>query len=331
MRARLNLTASFTGRLSVLAAVLACAAYGSPWKVYWSDTTGQAIRRKNPHDMNPATGELVAQTANTVTVRGLAFDPGTDLIAPKMYWTSGGAVFVADIDGTNAASLYTGLSSPTDLVLDVGAGVLSWGSTNGRIYQAPQAGGGPVNEIIIGGGTEIYGIAVGGGTIYWTEVGDWATTGMVRSAALGGPPGGPHADLFTGLAGPVDVEIDTGTGTLYWLEYTSGKLFSGNADGSGAAVPVLDSLNNPAGLALDPILGYAYWTEQGGTGLVKRVRISDSTVQTLYDDTTPWAIALCDPPPQLVPTLTEWGIILLIAVVALSGAAHVAKMRRARA
>lgn len=340
MKARLSLTASFMVRLLTLAAVLACSAHASPWKAYWSDVADSMIRRINPD------GSGAEDVVGSPNVRGIAFDPGTADVQPVMYWTSpsgGGKVFVGNINGGDQQALLSIQGNVSDIALDLDGSMMYWANISGSIQRAgisrtnlphPVPPNPAAQTIIVGGGSVVYGIAldVVAGKIYWTDYGTGAGDGRIRCAELDGTllPG----EVWPDLEGPVDVEVDTAASMLYWLELDSGKLRSADA-GDPAAAPqdVVTGLDEPIGLALDPILGYAYWTEQGSTDAVSRIKLDSpgAVVEVLAMSNQPWAIALCDPPPQLVPTLTEWGIILLASVVAISGAVHVGKMRRAHA
>ena len=50
-----------------------------------------------------------------------------------MYWTkSGGGVFKADMDGSNAAVIVPGLSDPVGIAIDLGSLRLFWVEYNGN-------------------------------------------------------------------------------------------------------------------------------------------------------------------------------------------------------
>ena len=89
-------------------------------KIYWTEWTAQAIRRAN---LDGTSVETLISTG----VSGPAY-VGLDVPSGKMYLIDhlAGKILRANLDGTDLEELITGLSAPSDMVLDLVARKMYW-------------------------------------------------------------------------------------------------------------------------------------------------------------------------------------------------------------
>jgi hypothetical protein len=132
------------------------------------------------------------------------------------------------------------------------------------------------------------GIAVDakGGYVYWTEMGQPAANdGSIERADLDGgnrvsivPPGGTHT--------PKQMQLEPGTGKLYWSDREGMRVMRCDVDGSNVEVLVRtgesdedrkDETRHCVGIAVDQGRGHIYWTLKGppnaGAGRIARAGI----------------------------------------------------------
>ena len=117
------------------------------------------------------------------------YAPSTSTLS-HIYWTDPeeGSIYRANLDGSNAEVLVTGLNYPLSLALDVGAGSqMYWTDPEeGSIYRANLDGSNV--EALITGAVFPYGLAldVAGGQIYWTAIDPEGEAGSIYRANLDG-------------------------------------------------------------------------------------------------------------------------------------------------
>ena len=130
----------------------------------------------------------------------------------------------------------------------------------------------------------------GHGQIYWTQKGgNNANLGVVRRAPVEMRKGEDAAHrtdiqtLYTGLPEPIDLDIDTAHGMLYWTD--RGDPPRGNtvnrapADGRGPVDILVSGLKEGIGMALDLKHGRMFYTDLAGS--VYSARLDGSDKQTL--------------------------------------------------
>lgn len=167
----------------------------------------------------PVDGTGTQQTVHTTAAEFL----GIAVAEPYLYWTNYSAkeIWRANLDGTDAVALITGLDNPSGL--DVAGEYLYWseysGASTSKIRRvalsAPTSTPELLFEYAAGATAGPGGLEVGNGRVYWSET-DWSTTaGSVLSVPIAG------GDLVThvSLAGPNridDIALDTEGGWLYY-------------------------------------------------------------------------------------------------------------------
>ena len=157
---------------------------------------------------------------------------GTSLgLAPaQIYWTSGNAIWAANLDGSSPHAIVTSSTDPEGVAVDTSH--LYWADgAAGTINEASLDGTGP--HSIVTGRQLPLGMAVSGSHIYWSDQGDQADrAGSIWEAGLDGSD--PHA-VVTGQSLPTAVAV--GVGHLYWADDGNdaagdGTIWEAGLDGS---------------------------------------------------------------------------------------------------
>ena len=177
------------------------------------------------------------------------------------------------------------------------------GRTNSRLYVLDLSGGrvfsmktdGSDSKTIVTGARHPDGIVVdaAAGHIYWTNMGDpRRNDGSIERADLDGgnrriivPEGGTHT--------PKQLQLEKGSGKLYWSDREGMRVMRANLDGSAIETLVqtgegdadrADAGNWCVGIAVDPARGHIYWTQKGGDnegrGSIRRAGIDVPGGQT---------------------------------------------------
>ena len=221
-------------------------------------------------------------------------EPPPIATSTHMYWadTGTGQIQRANLDGTNVETLVQGVTSPTDIAVDVTGGKMYW--TNTELGQIQRANLDGTNvETLIAGLSSPTGIALAGPKIFWTDTG----TGAIQRANL---DGSNVEDLITGLVSPTGIALDPDTtGKVYWTDTGTGAIqCAGIEDGFGVE-DLITGLVSPTGIALDVTGNKVYWTDTG-TGAIQRANLDGSNQQDLiFGLTSPTGIALNVPEGQM--------------------------------
>ena len=190
----------------------------------------------------------------------LRFDPASrtafwceengGLIRRVMLQAGGGAVLPG-----NVVTVFSGLTAPYFLDLEIAAGRLWWGTSASQIFRGPIGGG--AAEERHSGGLNVRGVCVdsAGGFFYWCER-DGAH--VIRREAIAG---GPVLDVYTGLDTPHGLVLDVAARKMYWADtgtnavggFNARGISRGDMDGSTPAEIVVagTAANQPWDLDLD--------------------------------------------------------------------------------
>ena len=230
---------------------------------------------------------IATLTGHTSFVRSVAFSPDNSLLASgggdgtvrlwelihpddeisaidtkgaQIYWTDIGksrdwthSIRRANLDGTNAQDLVTGLGRPASIALDVAGGKMYWTDIDqDKIWRA-NLDGTNAQDLVTGLGHPA-GIAldVEGGKMYWTD----SNQGKIQCANLDGTN---VQDLVTGLKSPFGIALDIVGGKRYWTDSNQGKIQCASLDGTDVQ-DLVTGLKSPFGIALDVEGGKMYWT-----------------------------------------------------------------------
>ncbi len=277
-----------TFRMLTVAMVAALASTaGAADRIFYLDLRDGRVLSANPD----GTDLKVLLEGHRTGMDGIAVDPAAGLL----YWTNMGKVSVDDgsiermeLNGHDPVTIVPagGTFTPKQLKLDKAHGKLYWSDREGmRVMRANLDGSNVETLVETGRGDEArkdarnwcVGIALdaGHGQIYWTQKGgNNANLGVVRRAPVEMRKGEDAAHrtdiqtLYTGLPEPIDLDIDTAHGMLYWTD--RGDPPRGNtvnrapADGRGPVDILVSGLKEGIGMALDLKHGRMFYTDLGG-------------------------------------------------------------------
>lgn len=202
----------------------------------------------------------------------LRFEEGSRVL----YWCeeNAGLIRRAEVPDSGepwvATSIFSGLSSPYFLDLDVGGGRLVWGTSGNSLNQGPLAGGVP-DPPLYTSGQNMRGVGIDPerGMVYWVER-DGARA--IRRRSL---EGGPVEDVYTGLDTPHGLVLDLPARRLYWVDTGSQNaggfnprgVSRGHMEGSTAEAPEIvvagTASDQPWDIDLDPRVGsYLEWSRR---------------------------------------------------------------------
>ena len=255
--------------------------------LYW--LSGYTVRR----------GTLAGGNAEIVANNWEAPD-GLDVGGGRVYWVTtdqtGGMLESANLDGTDRRTLVMEENRVGDVAVDAKHGKVYWtslpdsprstfeeGTWDGGIRCADLDGSNVETLIEYPSGSEAYAdrIVVEPETelLVWSEVGD-GYEGRIQRALLS--PFRPFAlDFVTGAGWPRGMTLDTvpgvGANNLYYT--TSDELRRVGLYWYGSESTVLTGLNDPAGVAVDPIGYYLYIGTPDG---ILRAVTDGTNLETLF-------------------------------------------------
>jgi hypothetical protein len=122
-------------------------------------------------------------------------------------------------------SVFSGLSNPYYLDLEVAGGRLYWGQNGTSIFSGPLGGGTP-DPAIYSSGLENRGVCVDPprGMLYWAERGNR----VIRRRPIAG---GAVLDVYPGLDTPHGLVLDLPAGKMYWVDTGTNGVGGFNARG----------------------------------------------------------------------------------------------------
>jgi hypothetical protein len=203
-----------------------------------------------------------------------------------MYWTESvgsprGSIWRANLDGTGATSVVTGLDNPLGPVLDLAGGQMYWityGAIGaGKISRANLDGSGQLT--LLEGLDNPTGLAldIAGGQMYWVY--GFFGTGGIQRANL---DGSGLITLVRGINGPRGLTLDVPGGKMYFSEGPGGQegfISRYNLDGSGRET-VLSGLHGPTAMVLDIPRGKIYWGDAHSQS-IRRANLDGSGAEIL--------------------------------------------------
>jgi hypothetical protein len=210
--------------------------------------------------------------------------------ADFMYWTEnvfspGGRMWRANLDGTGATILMTGLETNTaSPTLDLAGGLMywtSWGNANGagKIWRANLDGSG---QQILRKGLDNPGslrLDIAGGQMYWVYNDGFFGTGGIQRANL---DGSGLTTLVSGINGLHAVILDVPGGKMYLSQGPRGQdgsISRYNLDGSDRET-ILSGLSGPFGMVLDIPRGKIYWADTYSES-IRRANLDGSAPEIL--------------------------------------------------
>ncbi len=205
----------------------------------------------------------------------------------KLYWTTGGIIMRADLDGLPAdpEPLVTGPPWVTDIALDLVDGKVYWTDSHGAIHRVGQDGSG-VEDLLDGVGARGISLDARRGNMYWTNA-----AGIQRASM----DGSSVETLITPEGGyPESLVLDPEDARMYWIDYGGDvygpRIRRADLDGNGAEdLAVVSDDGWPdrlRGLSLDVTGRKIYWVGDSGYGeTIYRADLDGSDVEDLLPPT----------------------------------------------
>ncbi len=221
----------------------------------------------------------------------LAFAGVSFLAAPaaqaKVYFTSDGEVWRADLDGSNEellVEIFINAGWFWGIALDPSGGKMYWTGDGPIVIRRSNLDGSNIEELIDTGSfsTNAWGIAldVSGGKMYWTDVDE----NKIRRANLNGSGIEDLVDVVGGDSR--GIALDLAAGKMYWtagaITLENGKILRADLDGSNVEVVTSSVCSTPSGIAIDLGGGKMYWACVLGIG-IQRANLDGSAVETVLE------------------------------------------------
>jgi len=225
--------------------------------------------------------------------RGLAVDSVND----RFYYTRGGSIYRANLDGSDEEFLYdSGSSVPTDVEIDLIADKVYWGG-NGGIRRGDLDGSGAAETLVTQAiltplyadavaplsplvrADDVNGIELHGGRLYWSNA-----TGLNSMPRTGVAASTDPTNHFTLASDNVDkIDFDHDAGIVYFTDTTGSKVFKASLDGSNLTTLSARGFGRPTGIAVDFDQGDVFFGDALGTGGIGEI------LRVNTDGTTPTA------------------------------------------
>lgn len=232
--------------------------------VYWVDGVVGVIERSLPDGSERETVVDTGQPCRLAIHHGLG----------KLYWTSyaTGSIGRADLDGSNSATILSGLSGPDGIAIDETAGHIYWTEwDSGSICRSNLDGSG--STLVLGGLVSPWGLDLdlANGKLYFTD----PSVDRIGRADLDGSA----LETIATVESPFGIAVDSADSRSYYALQTEGKIIRANLDGSGA-LELVRSLSEPHGLALDLVSRNVYWADDDDN-MIRRVGMDGSGIRTV--------------------------------------------------
>ena len=276
MRAAAVPCAACTGRMLALHAVPAAAQ-----ELVFSQDGNSVIPSIQRTDGNAT---AIVQESAISSPNDIVVDPS----GGKVYWSDGGSLKRADLDGANVEAISS--SGSNSLSLDLVNDKIYWSFTDGfgsggRIGRSNLDG--TNEEIIISPGGAIRGVAVdpNEGKFYYTD------GNTVKRANLDGSGIETLADDTDGLSAPNGIHV--AGGSFYVVDFNNGDLFKANLDGSGFGLIYDGGGVGALGSNFDVTSSHVYFEESGSFDAdLRRVDLDGQNPETLVADESARGIAV---------------------------------------
>lgn len=272
----------------------------STGKMYWTDFSNSQlhIRRANLDG-----SEIEILIVGSAPGSSDLFSPGSislDVTGGKMYWTErwllegtsfrGGAIRRANLNGTNAETLFFDLSptadSPKALAVHSQAGKLYWSNQS-------HTGGGHLRRCNLDGsgmetffssqlpGADALALDLQNQKIYLSsEAGEQITRCSLN--------GNDFEIIFLTTASPFGLAVDTNSARMYWSSRVANQIRRVNINGSGETALVSPNhAVTPFGIALDRTGDKIYLTDPQSRK-VWRANFNGSSPQSIYQPDGDW-------------------------------------------
>lgn len=259
--------------------------------LYWSDKDARKIQR-----LNPVTGQvedILTAADGLLDPRGIALDAP----AGKLYWADEdqGAIFCANLDGSDIKTLIDGLMAPADIELNLRDGLLYWADTNAGKIQRLNLHTNQVEDVVTGLIQPYYiELDIVKDALLWsyfnnTIIERTTLTGAAREVVVTG-----QQRVRDMVATPVGIRI-------YWADRDAPAIRY-----MEAGLPIAfdhygleAGLIRPHGMALHPLTDALYWTDTGAGNIkVGSVNAGPPASVLVSGLVGPWAVEVISLAPD---------------------------------
>ena len=200
----------------------------------------------------------------------------------KVYWTELGKIRRANLDGTGAEVLVSGLSEPGSIALDLTAGKMYWTDDRAKKIQRANLNGAGVQTLLTSahGLEDPVGIALdaSAGKMYWID----RSKKIIQSADLNGDRVRTLINLGSN-SHPYQLAVDVRSKKIYWNDREAKKIRRANLDGTKVEDVITSAVGDPMGIVLDAGESRIYWTARE-EGKIRSAKLDRSDAKVLV----PW-------------------------------------------
>jgi hypothetical protein len=336
-------------KLYLLGLVLACSVslpVGAQSQILFGMADGNSVYTANLDGSGTPT--LLIAGAVGVDVVGIFADTANDLL--YMNDGNGRWTYVAPLSGGVSGTQLPNSNPPGSehfmIYVDVPNGRYFFCSdeTNG-VWVANTDGTGVTSQVFTSGdipGDNPHGVDYDPATDTLYVAGLTGASG-IWSANVSTGVGTLLYDAADGVTGARGLRIDPAAGTLYWVQHDAGtagtgEVWSANMDGTGSPT-LLYNVPDPylaADVLPDPTSGLLYWSEydRNTTSRIMVAPANGSGIPSVLHTTTAGGrmrgLAFGQPliATAIVPTMGEWGLIILTLLLLTAGMIAIRRARR---
>jgi PKD repeat protein len=251
----------------------------STMAVYFTDTSDEILGRVIL-DADYTLGTI--KSLPSMSGVGLAYDASTDKIYMSDFYdadTPNGKIWKMNRDGSEAATLATGLLDPYGIALDTDAGKIYWVDDAGNVSRSNLDGSSPEIGLvnIVGGGLRSIALDKPNNKMYFVD----AANDVLYWANMDGTGVAP---LITGIYGYA-LYVDEVNHKLYYDEEYTPALMRANLDGTG----IEEIYKNPSalvgksriyGITIDNESNKLYWANRDA-GEIYRANLDGTSMEVL--------------------------------------------------
>ena len=252
-------------------------------KLYWVGVDTDELRRI---ELDGTLNQLLADQSDGTAATGPR-SVTVDDVNGHVYWTNNnsGEIWRANLDGSSAAPVLTGLASPMGIAVDPSGEKIYWfDDAVNELWRADFDGSNAAALITTGiSNPKALAIDATGGKVYWTNNGSGPGLGEIKRADL---DGGNIETVTSGLDAPYSIALDTVRGKVYWAEPGLNEIQRADMAAGVGAETVVVGLGAPRAVAVDALSGKIYWAD-AGTDRIERANLDGSAVE-LVTGTGQW-------------------------------------------
>ena len=261
-------------------------------KLYWVDVDTDELRRI---ELDGTLNQTLADQADITAATGPR-SVTVDDVNGHVYWTNNNSseIWRANLDGSSAAPVLTGLVSPIGIAVDPFGKKIYWfDAAANELWRADIDGSNAAALITTDiSNPKALAIDASGGKLYWTNNGSSPGLGEIKRADL---DGSNIETVTSGLDNPHSIALDTVRGKIYWAETDLQEIHRADMAAGVGSETVVIGLGAPRAVAVDSLRGKLYWAD-AGTDRIERANLDGSSIEFLTG-TGQWPLSIALGPP----------------------------------